>query len=160
MRIILFIAIITLVSCETKENNTYEAFERVREAKNNGSDIIVSTEDSVTTTITIKKPLTEWQSYKEETLNKINTADDHIKEIKKRKVKAAYHDKFIKQVEKLEKKNNDLKTQMSDYYKDREAKWKIFKLDMEHQSDDIKSEMKFLKQSDGAQDSYLQELFK
>ncbi len=159
-----FLLLLTSIflSCEAKEI-PYDAFEKVKENKELGLETYEYIEDSVlivSSDSSVKKTLNDWQKYQLYTFNNITLRHQNILALKKRKISKKNQANFNKQIEKLEKDNLQLKAQIIQYHKEREASWQKFKLDIEHQSDVINTEIKFLKSSKGEEENYLKKIFK
>ncbi|NBB29540.1 peptidase M23 [Cellulophaga sp. BC115SP] len=83
--------------------------------------------------------LKEVAQYKQETAEKIAMNDKSIAEFKARvalEKKSAKKDYLLK-IEKLEKKNSDLKKRMDEFRADNKKNWKAFKKEFNHDMDEI-----------------------
>ena len=159
--LILLLSNVLFNSCQTKENS-YDAFEKVKEYKELGLETYEYKEDSVEIVPALKaiiKPTNEWEKYRSFTYKKIETTQQSINALKISKVEKKNQAKYNKQIAKLEKDNLMLKTQMIQYQKEREDTWEKFKFDIEHQSDVISKELNLLKISKGQEENYLKKIF-
>ncbi|MFA9212973.1 MAG: hypothetical protein ACEQSR_03900 [Candidatus Methylacidiphilales bacterium] len=84
----------------------------------------------------------EWQLFKNETDLKLNNSDAQIKVLRGKNIKFENKNKFEKQTKELEQKNNDLRKRMNDYNEERKLIWEKFKLEINHDIDEIGIELK------------------
>lgn len=139
--------VIFITSCESHEKKVDDAFERVKQSKMNGTDSITTN-----TNLPVKEPeikvivknelVDEWQLFKNETDLKLNGSDAQIKVLRGKNIKFENKNKFEKQTKELEQKNNDLRKRMNDYNEERKLVWEKFKLEINHDIDEIGIELK------------------
>lgn len=118
---------------------------------NNSSDKVKNAEAAVTKADSNlidanQEYLTEVENYKKETTEKIAANDKSIAEFKARvaqEKKSARAD-YLTKVEKLEKKNSDLKKRMDDYKAQSKEQWEGFKTEFNHDMDEIGNAFKDL----------------
>ena len=139
--------LILLASCELHEKKVDDAFDRVKELKNNGAETtnvaaITPIEKKKIKVIVKNELVNEWQIFKNETDLKINSSDAKIKILRIKKNQSENKNKFEKQTTALEQKNNELRKRMNDYNEEMKFKWEKFKLGMNHDIDEIAIELK------------------
>ncbi len=120
----------TTISCNNstkeKEEHLTEAKEKVADAK---EDLAKSTQDSIST----------FNKYKESIEKKLEANENRIATLKatnssKDKSTQAM---YIKQLDKLEMKNKDLKHKIEDYKEGPEQKWELFTINFNKDVDDL-----------------------
>lgn len=138
--------VLFFTSCESHERKVDDAFERVKEAKKDFIDtaaICINENKSEKIKVIYKNEITDaWALFKNETENKIKQSENKIKELKERRNHSENKSKFDKQIIRLEQKNNDLRKKMNDYNEEVKAKWENFKVEMNHDIDEIEIELK------------------
>ncbi|OFY84766.1 MAG: hypothetical protein A3F72_05775 [Bacteroidetes bacterium RIFCSPLOWO2_12_FULL_35_15] len=138
-----------LVSCESHEQNTDNAFEQVKEEKmisnENDSDSvikeIIEEPKKLESAMKNENP-DEWTKFKIETEKKIRANENKIKEIKG--IPNA-DSKLLRTIISLEKDNNDLRKQMDEYYEEMKVKWENFKTKINHNINEIGIQLKDIK---------------
>ena len=142
-------SVMILVSCESHEQNTDNAFEQVKEEKmisnENDSDSvikeIIEEPKKLESTIKNENP-DEWTKFKIETEKKIRANENKIKEIKG--IPNA-DSKLLRTIISLEKDNNDLRKQMDEYFEEMKVKWENFKTKINHGVNEIGIQLKDIK---------------
>ncbi|MDP1725247.1 MAG: hypothetical protein Q8M15_00585 [Bacteroidota bacterium] len=141
-----WVVVFVFTSCESHERKVDDAFERVKEAKRDFIDtaaICVNENKPGKTRVIIKNEITDaWALFRSETENKIKLSENKIKELKERRNNSENKAKFDKQINRLEQKNNDLRKKMNDYNEEVKSKWENFKVEMNHDIDEIEIELK------------------
>jgi len=137
--------IMILASCESHEQKVDDAFERVKEEKKTIKDSTL-----------ISKALVEEPKKAEQIVNKIDTSDDWTKfkkEVEKKilanqnSIKALKslpdaNSRLLKKIAGLEKDNNDLRNQMDEYNEDMKVRLEKFKVQVNHDVNEIGIELK------------------
>ncbi len=140
------IMVFAFTACESHERKVDDAFERVKEAKRDFVDtaaICVNDNKPGKTRVIIKNEITdEWTVFRNETEKKIKLSESKITELKAKRNSTGNASKFDKQIARLEQKNNDLRKQMNDYNEEVKAKWVNFKVEMNHDIEEIEIELK------------------
>lgn len=147
--------LLILVSCESREQKTDDAFERVKEEKmmskdsNNISKKIIQNtkpEPSNKNVRVGQGNSDEWLQFRMETENKILRNEKMIKAIK---IIPAEDSGLLlyRKVIRLEKENNDLRRQMDEYNEEMKVRWENFKMKMDHDANEIAIELKDIKTS-------------
>lgn len=142
-------SVMILVSCESHEQNTDNAFEQVKEEKmisnENDSDSvikeIIEEPKKLESAMKNENP-DEWTKFKIETEKKIRANENKIKEIKG--IPNA-DSKLLRTIISLEKDNNDLRKQMDEYYEEMKVKWENFKTKINHNINEIGIQLKDIK---------------
>ena len=122
----LFVAISLVTSCNSSENKVQEGKTDVMEAE---VDLKEANEDY----------LTDIENYKKETADKIAENDKRIAEfktqiaLKRKEFKVEYQ----KEIDKLEKENNDMKNKMDGYQESGKENWEKFKMEFSHDMDEM-----------------------
>jgi 3-dehydroquinate dehydratase len=133
LSVIIFIAGSAITGCQSSatkvekaENNLKEAKENVIEAR---VDLYNARNDSVT----------EYQKFKKDAEEKIIAQNKSITEFKARisKEKKENRAKYEKKLAELEQKNSDLKKKLDDYKDDGQDKWTSFKIEFNHDMDEL-----------------------
>ncbi|MBC7411219.1 MAG: hypothetical protein H7331_02030 [Bacteroidia bacterium] len=124
--IVALVVMATYTSCKTPAEKVDKAEEKVIEANQN---LEIATNDY----------LVDIEKYKIETANKIAANDKSIADIKVKVLsqKEDVRDKYVKRIEKLERKNTDLKKRMDDYKASGKENWEHFKLEFKSDMDDL-----------------------
>lgn len=142
-------SVMILVSCESHEQESDDAFEQVKEEKmisnENVSDSVIKEiieEPKILKSAMKNENLDEWTKFKIETEKKIRTNENKIKEIKG--IPNA-DSKLIRTLISLEKDNNDLRKQMDEYHEEMKVKWENFKTKINHDINKIGIELKDIK---------------
>lgn len=143
--VIFFVMI--LISCGSHEQKSDVAFERVKEEKMMGHDsnIVIEANTEEPKAIEPVKKIEkqdEWNLFKIEIEKKILINEQKIKEVKGM---PNSNSKFLRNVVALEKENNDLRRQMSEYDVEVKLKWENFKAQINHDVKEISIELKDLK---------------
>lgn len=142
-------SVMILVSCESHEQESDDAFEQVKEEKmisnENNSDSVIKEiieEPKILKSAMKNENLDEWTKFKIETEKKIHTNENKIKEIKGI---PNTDSKLIRTLLSLEKDNNDLRKQMDEYQEEIKVKWENFKTKINHDVNEIGIELKDIK---------------
>ncbi len=133
-----------LASCESHEQKTDAAYERVKVEKLASKDTVdigmpVIEEEKKTFPVKKIEVVDEWIKFKLETEKKIIANENKIKEIKS--IPNA-NTKLLKKAAHLEKGNNDLRRQMNEYNEEVKVKWESFKTAVNHNVNEISIELK------------------
>jgi hypothetical protein len=142
--IISYLSAALFSSCESREQNTDDAFEIIKEEKmlSNDSNYVLKAmlQEPVKTKLSknIEKP-DEWTAFNIEIENKILNNEKKIIEMKK---KSNSNSNLLRKVINIEKTNNDLRNQMNDYKEEVKLKWETFKSSINHDVDEINIELK------------------
>jgi phosphoribosylaminoimidazole carboxylase (NCAIR synthetase) len=144
--------VILIMSCQSREQKTDDAFERVKKEKiqTNDSDkinnaMVVQKSKVIPTeknAVPVEKNTIsdERTQFKTETSKKIQTNQNKIKEMK------SLPDAGLnRKVTSLEKDNNELIIKMEEYNKAEKLKWELFKADMNQHVNEIGIELKAIK---------------
>ncbi len=132
LKLVLLAAIVSMVyiSCnnspKAKEENLNEAKDEVVDAK---ADLVESTKDSIN----------DFKKYKESIEKKLVENDKVIADLKSKNNSKDISTKelYVNQLDKLEKKNAELKHKIEDYKEGPEQKWELFKVDFNKDVDDL-----------------------
>jgi len=139
------LSVIMIVGCKSNEQKTDDAFEQVKEEKEQTNDsakinnaMTVVKSEAITDA---KKNITDDRTqFKIETARKIQTNQNKITEMK------SLRDADLnRKVTSLEKDNNDLIIKMDEYNKDEKLKWELFKANMNQHVNEIGIELKAIK---------------
>ncbi len=132
--IIVFFSTVSLVSCESHEQEADAAIELVRKERmaTNDSNVTKKAEQ-----VKKNETLDEWTLFKIGIENKIRVNEIKIKTLKSTPNASV---KFLKQVTRLEKDNYDLRKKMDDYYEEGKTRWEKFKSKMNQDIEDINKE--------------------
>jgi len=138
-KIIITIIVITIttgalfIGCNSSAKKVEHAKENVTEAKQDLSQAQANYTNDV-------------QKFRQETNSKINSNQDRIDELnanmvkEKKEIKAEYK----KKIAVLKQKNTDMKKRMDDYNVDEKEKWESFKMEFNHDMDDLEKSLKDL----------------
>lgn len=132
LKLVLLAAIVSMIyiSCnnspKAKEENLNEAKDEVVDAK---ADLVESTKDSIN----------DFKKYKESIEKKLVENDKVIADLKSKNNSKDISTKelYVNQLDKLEKKNAELKHKIEDYKEGPEQKWELFKVDFNKDVDDL-----------------------
>jgi uncharacterized protein YlzI (FlbEa/FlbD family) len=136
--------LITLISCESREQKSNEAFDQFKEEKMMSKDCVLTNLDTFQQTKTllplkINESLDEWKNFKNEIENKILLNENKIKKLKQTPDADI---KLFKKIVRLEKDNDDLKKQLSEYEKEVKENLEKFKEKVEVELSDIGVQLK------------------
>lgn len=122
--IVALLAGIVLISCKSNTEKEADAMEDVQEANENMDSI----SDDVKNDAISKANDIEWQTYKSEANNTINTNEERIAELKIaiKKTGNTFDASYRKSINDLENKNASLKNKISDY-ENNQTDWASFK---------------------------------
>jgi hypothetical protein len=124
-----------LVSCESHDKKTDDAFEHIKKEKNTPKDSIKIIKESPKVTLVKRNENpNEWTIFKVETEKKILFNETKIKEIKNIPNADA---SLNRKVMSVEKNNRDLKRQLEKYQEEEKVKWEKFKLKMNQDMNEI-----------------------
>jgi|ERR1043165_1424966 uncharacterized protein len=86
------------------------------------------------------------EEFRKEQLEKIRKNDEKIAELKKAKANTdkAVADAYNKRIDALQKKNAELRTQLTDFKYNSESKWEEFKREFNHDMDELGKSLKDL----------------
>lgn len=135
---------ILIASCESREQKADDAFDRVKQAKEESAGqgvLVTEISKQPTASVTIKKieKPDEWTAFRGETEKKVAANDTLIKAIKSNPNSSS---KMLKKLANLEKDNNDLRKQLDEYREEVKVKWETFKANMNEQANEIEVELK------------------
>ncbi len=150
-RLLISSCFITLLfSCESKAPKADDAYEKFKEEKIVAEDSIGS--DSLKTAdekqiISIKKsdPSDEWAKFQAKTERKIVANEKTIKNLKSTPNVNA---KILLRITRLEKDNNDLRTQMTTYKAEEKLRWQEFQASTLKNAADITTSLKEISASE------------
>lgn len=131
--VILFIG-----SCESHEQKSDDAFEKVKNQKMKQSDSAVIMKEEPVTKV---ENLDEWTKFKIEIGKKISSNESKIRELKSNPKSSA---KLVRKAANLEEDNNALRRQMDEYNEEMKVQWENFKVLMNHNVNIISIELKDL----------------
>ncbi|MEK6614486.1 MAG: hypothetical protein AABZ32_00010 [Bacteroidota bacterium] len=145
-----FFSALILTSCESHEQKADDAFENYKNEKMklNDSDIIANAlvqESNKTEFVKKNENVDDWTKFKIATEKKIRLNENKIKEIK---VIPNENSKLLSKVERLEKNNNDLRSQMDQYNEEAKIKLEKFKESINQDVNDINVELKAITAND------------
>ena len=121
------LTLLVITSCNSSSEKVENAEQNVVKAN---QELIEAKEDY----------LTDIETYKKEADNKIADNKKIAEEFKLRieKDKKEAKIKYMKELEKLDQKNSDLKMKMDNYKANGKEQWEIFKIEFTHNMDDLK----------------------
>lgn len=123
------LALFALPACESKEQNSNDAFDRFKEEKMMAKDCVLISNDTLHAVKKVESPKTnesldEWMIFKNEIEKKISMNSNRIKKIKQT---PEANIKLFKKIVHLEKDNSDLKVQLKEYENEVNLNLKKFK---------------------------------
>ncbi|MBI5539445.1 MAG: hypothetical protein HY951_05255 [Bacteroidia bacterium] len=132
--------LITLLSCESREQNKDDAFDMVKEEKMLSNDNYIFSKEKIKVPIKIEQNANndEWIKFKNEIEKRIMINVKLIKDIKSLTGTSKY---LFKKIISLEKDNYDLRNQMEIYNEEVNANLKRFKLLINSDVDNIRLEL-------------------
>lgn len=145
LRILMYCLLINILpACDSKDQKTDEAFERVKEEKMSSNNSGVNNSDTIKeeTKTKLEKKVDncdEWAEFKSETESKILINERKIKEIKNL---PNTNGKLFRKVVFIERDNDDLRDQMIQYNKETKERWEKFKMKINQNVSDINLELK------------------
>lgn len=140
--------VVIMVSCDSHEEETDNAFEQVKEEKmisnENDSDSVIQEiieEPKKLVSAMKTKKLDDWTKFKLETEKKISGNENKIQNIKNI---PNVDFKLLRKIASLEKDNNELRIQMDKFNLEVKMKWENFKTTINHDVNEIEIELKDL----------------
>ncbi len=133
-----------ITACESREQKTDDAFDRVKKEKmsfndSNSVDRAMLQEQNKVEIFKATKKLDEWVVFKIEMEKKLLTNENKIEKIKGIPNTG---NKLSRKITSLETANRDLRIQMDEYKKETKAKWESFRAKINQDVDKIDIELK------------------
>lgn len=141
--LIIALLITALFSCVSHEQKADEAFDMVKKEKMLSNDNYIfskdKNQDSNKLVIKQIQNLDEWAKFKIEMEKRLVINDKKIKELK---IIHNSNSNIIRKAESLEKDNNEIRKQISEYQEEVKLKWENFKAKMNYDVNEIVIELK------------------
>jgi len=128
-----FIAGMLLTSC----NSTSQKIENAEDKVQNAKEAVVDAKSELN--LALQDSVTEFQQFKTEFQNQITANEKSIAGLRLSIVDASRENKILyeKKIAELEKRNNDLKTELAEYKEDGTNQWQSFKSEFKSDMDEL-----------------------